>query len=209
MEHKDRNEDKQERERSSEHERQERSEERQEQFNRFDPDRSSGTKGGLSQQNVPDGFRERCFPAKTRIEMADGSGRPISKLQVGDWVRCWDTERSVLVIGRVELVLQATVNRLIRLNECLAASPAHRILTLHGYLRFDEIRVGTQLFSLPGRTSERVSKVEVLSGAFPVFNLVVEKFACFFAEGLLVEDQVGVYLAEELALVECCIEAPE
>ncbi len=35
-----------------------------------------------------------------------------------------------------------------------------------------------------------------MSGSFAVFNLVVGPFACFFAEGLLVEDQIGSELTE-------------
>jgi len=79
------------------------------------------------------------------------------------------------------------------------ASPDHRILTPRGYLRFDEVRVGDQLFSLPTLCPEAVCQIEVLVGSFQVVNLVVEQFASFFAEGLLVEDQVGAELLEVAA----------
>ena len=134
---------------------------------------------------------ERCFPAETLIQMADGSRRPIAAIRADDSVCCWDWERRSMASGRVVEVLQAYAGHLVRINGCLAASPSHRIMTPGGYLRFDEIRPGFEVFRGPEITLEPVCSIEVSLGPVQVFNLVVEPFACFFAEGFLVEDQVG------------------
>src|SRR4051794_39696823 len=96
----------------------------------------------------PDGRdlpQEFCFPLGTRIEMADGSLRPIEAIHLGDRVRSWDARRGSLEEGSVVRVLFGEASELIRLNCRLAASSAHRILTARGYLRFDEIEQGELL----------------------------------------------------------------
>jgi hypothetical protein len=151
---------------------------------------------------------EFCFPGGTSIEMADGLARPIAEVRVGDRVRCWDWRCGALAEGRVDQTLVATVERLIRLDDGLAASPAHRILTQRGYVRFDEVRPGDLTFSISAMCLEPIRQVEEVSGSFQVFNLVVARFACFFAEGLLVEDQTGAEMSEVLAQAPLAASTP-
>jgi hypothetical protein len=151
-------------------------------------DPRGATKSGFPTQNEPSEF---CFPPGTQIEMADGSLRPIEETRVGDRVRSWDVRRGLLAEGSVVRALAGTTGWLIRLNGCLSASPAHRILSTRGYLRFDEVERGDLLLRSSGSSPELVTIVEIIPGDHRVHNLVVVPHASFIAEGLLVEDQDG------------------
>jgi hypothetical protein len=147
------------------------------------------TKSGFPVPNP--GPTEFCFPPGTRIEMANGSLLSIEEVHAGDRIRSWDLCRGLLVESSVVRVLDGTTDRLIRLNGRLAASPAHRILSTRGYLRFDEVECGDLLLCSSGSSPELVTIVEVIPGGHRVHNLVVAPHAAFVAEGLLVEDQDG------------------
>jgi hypothetical protein len=142
---------------------------------------------------------EFCFPQGTLIQMADGLLRQIQEICPGDYVQSWDVRRGVLATSRVVRVLAAEVERMIRINRRLTASPAHRILSARGYLRFDEIDRGDVLFCPSGLSFEPVSTVDIVAGRHCVHNLVVTPYASFIAEGLLVEDQDGEEIWNELA----------
>jgi hypothetical protein len=114
--------------------------------------------------------------------MADGSFRPIEEIRPGDRVRSWHLQWGVLAEGCVERVLTGAADSQIRLNGRLAASPAHRILSTRGYLRFDEVEPGDLLLRSSG-SPEPVSTVEVLPWRHCVHNLVVVPHASFIAEG--------------------------
>ncbi len=138
---------------------------------------------------------EYCFPATTSIAMSDGSMQLIPSIRIDDLVRCWDDRRGILAEGQVVRILTGTADKLIRLNGQLAATPAHRVLTGRGYLRFDEVEVGDTTVCLPGLETKPITQIETLAGEIQVYNLVVAPFSSFFAEGLLVEDQMGDDLA--------------
>jgi hypothetical protein len=142
---------------------------------------------------------EFCFPRGTLVQMANGLLRQIQEICPGDYVQSWDVRRGVLTTSRVVRVLTAEVERMIRLNRRLTASPAHRILSARGYRRFDEVDRGDLLFCPSGLSLELVSTVEIVAGIRCVHNLVVTPYASFIAEGLLVEDQDGEETWDDLA----------
>jgi len=138
-----------------------------------------------------------CFPAWTRVVLADGTDSPISELQPGDLVRAWDRGRAAVASGRVARVVTGTATRLILVNGSIAASPDHRILTARGYVPFGEVETGDQLVPNSGSDAQVVRKIEVLYGMTVVYNLEVVPYASFFAEGLVVEDYTGEEQVEE------------
>jgi len=140
---------------------------------------------------------EYCFPAWTRVALADGTHRLISELLPGDSVQSWDRGRAAVALGRVARVVAGTAARLILINGRLAASPEHRILTARGYVPFGEVEIGDQMVSIAGGDSRVVCEIESLAGATAVYNLDVVPFASFFAEGLAVEDYTGEERAAE------------
>lgn len=140
-----------------------------------------------------------CFPAWTRVVLADGTDRPISEVRPGDLVRAWDPGRAAVAPGRVARVLTGTATRLILVNGCLAASPDHRILTARGYIPFGEVEIDDQLVSNSGGEAPVVREIEELPGATVVYNLDVVPYASFFAEGLVVEDYTGEVRGDEEA----------
>ncbi|HEV8580632.1 MAG TPA: metalloregulator ArsR/SmtB family transcription factor [Thermoanaerobaculia bacterium] len=138
-----------------------------------------------------------CFPAWTRVVLADGTDRPISELLPGDLVRAWDRGRAMVAPGRVARVVTGTATRLILVNGGLAASPNHRILTARGYVPFGEVETGDQLVSNSDGEAQAVREIEVLHGVTVVYNLEVVPYASFFAEGLVVEDYTGEEQVDE------------
>jgi hypothetical protein len=131
-----------------------------------------------------------CFPPWVQVAIVGGAERPISEVHTGDLVCSWDRGRGVIAQGRVERVIIGTTRQLIRVNDRLAASPDHRILTVRGYVPFAALVVGDRLISGPGQ-SEEVLAIKVLNSETLVYNLIVSPHASFIVEGVLVEDYEG------------------
>lgn len=130
-----------------------------------------------------------CFPTGTLIKTPYGEV-PIETLKVGDEVVAFDKDKPVksIVTGtkslyHTELFLIETPSGEVR------ATGNHEFYNGKEYVRADKLRVGDVVYRystilLP----EKVLKITKLTERVPVYDLEVEKYHNFFADGFAVHN---------------------
>ncbi|MEA2696667.1 MAG: hypothetical protein QOI66_938 [Myxococcales bacterium] len=143
-----------------------------------------------------------CFVAGTRVTMADGTQKAIDQIQVGEQVLAFDEKSARLMPARVterfvhpDWKEQADT---ILINGRLRATTNHPFLVNGRWQRADQIQPGDIFHTLtpilidngPVRTmlSEPVLTLVPLPGVETVYNLEVDGYHTYFAEGVLVHN---------------------
>jgi RHS repeat-associated protein len=147
-----------------------------------------------------------CFVAGTMVTMADGTQKAIDQIQVGEQVLAFDEVSARLLPARVterfvhpDWQEQADT---ILINGRLRATTNHPFLVNGRWQRADQIQPGDIFRTLtpvlidngPVRTmlSEPVLTLVPLPGVETVYNLEVEGYHTYFAEGVLVHNMKAV-----------------
>jgi len=133
-----------------------------------------------------------CFPAGTKIKLANGHSRNIEEIEAGDEIVSYDTDKKEFVPGRVDKLNKSEQEDLVTIatdsGESVRATLGHKIYTPDGWRAAGDLRVGDTLVNFKGEQT-KVSKVEVEKGTFTVYHLVnVGSKQTYFADDILVHN---------------------
>ncbi|MDD4901980.1 MAG: polymorphic toxin-type HINT domain-containing protein [Patescibacteria group bacterium] len=135
--------------------------------------------------------RGGCFLAGTKITMADRSLKNIEDVKIGDEVLTFtnETARS-LVAGKVTKTYVHEVGEYLIINDKLKITPIHRVFLNGQWRMIGEAKVGDWLLDEQGE-KVKIAKIEDRRGLFKVYNLTIEPYHTFFAEGFYVHNDKG------------------
>ena len=137
-----------------------------------------------------------CFTPGVQIAMADGTEKSIEDVRVGDLVLSWSEDRHRVVAAPVsETFVHYVETTLIQLTPELRATPNHPIYFDGDWVRADEVTAGGSGKALleDGFSYDLESigfepyTIPNFSGT--VYNLEVEGFHNYFADGVLVHNK--------------------
>lgn len=132
-----------------------------------------------------------CFAQGTPVLMSDGKSKAIEKVKVGDFVLTRENENNnKLVSAKVTGTHQANVSGYFILNTNLKVTASHRLWVNDSFKEVSSIKIGDTLINSQGK-SVTITSIEWVNGKFEVFNLEVEKYKTYFANGVWVHNQKG------------------
>lgn len=137
-----------------------------------------------------------CFTAGTLIMMADGTGKAISAIKLGDTVMSFDRDGD-LVPNQVTATFQHASEPVLLLNGKTRVTPVHRMLAkpkwfaesgraAYEFLPMSELSVGDLLMDADGR-EVAIESIEPV-GRANVFNLTVANNHTYLADNLRVHN---------------------
>ena len=133
-----------------------------------------------------------CFPAGTRIRLANGDFKYIEDIQAGENIVSYDTDKHEFVPGRVDKLNVSEQENLVKIEtetgESLKATLGHKIYTPEGWRAAGDLRPGDIVINLQGEKTSVISQ-EVIEGTFKVYHLVnVGSKQTYFANDVLVHN---------------------
>lgn len=159
-----------------------------------DFDAAYGRKGYVTHLDECDGDLDCgfCFPAGTKIHMADGSLKNIEEIETGDMVLSFS--EGLLTRGEVTYVHPPVKGRLYLLttesNELLVTGE-HPLYVGEGeFLKVNELEAGDYVYILDGYgiSEEMITKKEMLDDYVYVYNFEVDG-GTYFADGFAVHNK--------------------
>ena len=132
-----------------------------------------------------------CFAEGTKVLMANGTSKNIEEVKVGDYVLTKENENSEkLVKAKVITTQKAKDPGYIIINGNLRVTPDHIVWSNGVWKQAGSVQAGDSMTGVDGK-SIYVSSIEWQRGRFDVFNLGVEKYNTYFADGYYVHNQKG------------------
>jgi hypothetical protein len=132
-----------------------------------------------------EGSGDSCFIAKTRILMASGNTKKIADVQLGDYVLTRKSEiSSKLVKARVLKFYEHPETDIFTvINDVLVVTPNHRMFINGKWQRVETLKLGDTLLDDKNRKIAVKSIKERREKAEKVYNLEIEKYRTYFANG--------------------------
>ena len=131
-----------------------------------------------------------CFASGTQVLMSDGSNRRIEDVVAGDYITTRDQTNSSQKTAKVLENHVSTAAGYMIINTSLKLTPDH-ILYVNGLWRpAGEIQVGDLLTDQDGNPV-KVDSLEWSLGKYEVYNLEIEGYHTYIAEGIWVHNQKG------------------
>lgn len=129
-----------------------------------------------------------CFTGDTLVLMSDGTEKPIQDIQPGDTIltRASETD-AMLVPARVGRVHTVEEDGYIIINDTLRVTAAHRMFVDGQWQAAGDIQIGSELVDPTGNTV-RVEAIVFQREDVMVYNLMVEQYHTFFADGVWVHN---------------------
>ncbi len=135
--------------------------------------------------------RGGCFAKGTPVLLADKSSKVIEEVKAGDKVLTFADENSQeQVAAKVVGVHKAVVSGYFILNGSLKVTGNHKLWVNGRWQEVEKIKIGDKLRDSDNKSVE-ITSIEWLRGRFEVYNLQIEKYKTFFANGLWVHNQKG------------------
>lgn len=162
-------------------------------FDQFWHERYNNTDEAHSLEGITSFGAEKggCFAAGTMILMADGSSKPIEEVRSGDSILTRKDENSdALVQATVSGTHTQTVSGILILNQTVWVTANHKLWVNGTWKEAGSVEYGDWLTGADG-IPVRVSSIEWQSGEYPVYNLEVDRYRTYFANGLWVHNQKG------------------
>lgn len=132
-----------------------------------------------------------CFAAGTQVLMADGSTRVIEDVKIGDYVLTKESDKSSkLVKAKVIDTHERVVSGYMIINGHLRVTNNHKLWVNNSWKEAGSAQIGDTFIDSKGKPI-LVSSIEWVNGKFGVYNLGVEKYQTYFADGLWVHNQKG------------------
>jgi hypothetical protein len=139
-----------------------------------------------------------CFPAGTRITMADGSTKAIERVVAGDLVRAGDPGTGQLGVARVAALKphdSALSNGgIVVVDGTLRATRNHPIWANGRLVALEQVHVGDEVFVLApngvGTVKKLVQQVTVEPGGVPTYDLVLASSGHFIANGMMIAQKI-------------------
>jgi uncharacterized protein YfaS (alpha-2-macroglobulin family) len=132
-----------------------------------------------------------CFDGEVEILMSNRKIKKIANIKAGDSILTRKSEiDDELVKAKVIDVHKAVVNGYLVINGDLKITANHKMWVNNEWKTAGEIGLGDTLINQRG-DEVTVESIEWLRGNFEVYNLTVEKYQTFIAEGIYVHNQKG------------------
>jgi len=132
-----------------------------------------------------------CFAPDTLITMADGSSKVIEHIKVGDKILTLDAEGDgELVPGKVSNVHAKTVDGWLVINGSIKVTPEHMMWVNGRWTNAGSIQPGDALLDQEDRAYS-VESIYWQRGKFTVYNIDIENYHTYFAQGVYVHNEKG------------------
>ncbi|HEX08641.1 MAG TPA: hypothetical protein ENG38_02390, partial [Thermoplasmatales archaeon] len=135
-----------------------------------------------------------CFPTGTKIIMADHSYKNIEDITIGDKVQSFNTYNNCAAVGVVTKVYKHPPAEskgyyifTAENGENLRITPEHILLVNNKWLPAYMVKIGDHFRTINGKETEIISIQHVFEKTWE-YNLEVEPYNTFFAEGILVHN---------------------
>lgn len=133
-----------------------------------------------------------CFAEGTNIKMGDGSLKSIENVRAGDIVLAFDSKRKSKMKSKVSKTFyhapNETLDYYLIINNSLRVTPNHPMWIEGVWKQAGELKVGDKLLNIDGKIV-RVGSIEKIYDRIPVYNLEVDKYHTYFADGILVHNK--------------------
>lgn len=157
---------------------------------RYDDTRENNSLAGIFSFGGGGAERGGCFDGETQITMANGTTKAIRDVKAGDTVLTRSQNDSKPVAGTVLRTHSAQVAGYLIINEHLKVTENH-ILNVNGeWQEAGSIKIGDELLGKDGKPV-RVTSLEWQAGKFTVYNLEIERYHTYFADGVWVHNDKG------------------
>lgn len=132
-----------------------------------------------------------CFTGLTKISMANGSFMNMEEVAVGDFVltRLDETDNN-LVKAKVNKIFVHDVDNYLIINNKLEVTGIHRVYTQKGWQEASNLKQGDRLLRDNGKW-EKVSSIETINKKVRVYNLEIDQFHTYLANGYWVHNDKG------------------
>ncbi len=133
-----------------------------------------------------------CFTADTQILLQGGMTKRIADIQPGDTVLTKSYPASVtLEPGKVTATYKHSVDHYIIINGTIQVTPVHLIYVNNGWKVAGKIKIGDYLLDKNNLPIRVFSLEQVFGKDIAVYNLEVDKYHTYFADGIYVHNQKG------------------
>jgi hypothetical protein len=138
-----------------------------------------------------------CFLSGTKILMADHTSKPIEEIKAGDEIMAYDEETKHLVKDKVSRFFENTANQYLIINGHLKVTPRHPVYSQNKWVEIGSLKVGDTLFNSEGK-EELIKDIKAVSDKVKVYNLEVNPYHTYFADGYLAHNKKGgTYLSSD------------
>lgn len=131
-----------------------------------------------------------CFAEGTKVLMANGKYKDIEKIKPGEFVYTRAENDDSLIKAKVTGTHNAKADGYLIINSNLRVTPNHILWVNGAWQEAGSIQVGDTLIESDGKYI-KVNSIEWQQGKYTVFNLEVEKYHTYFADGVWVHNQKG------------------
>lgn len=132
-----------------------------------------------------------CFSAETPILMSDGKTKPIKEVKTGDTILTRKSESASDLVGaKVIGIHSQEVSGYLIINGNLRITTNHRLWVNGGWQEAGNIQKGDSLLDYNNQ-EVMISSIEWQAGKFLVYNLTIEKYKTYFAQGFWAHNQKG------------------
>ena len=131
-----------------------------------------------------------CFLSGTKVLMADGSEKNIEDIRVGEYVMSRADTDSTLVKAKVTSLHKAQSSDYLIINGGLKVTANHYTFVNGGWEQAGSIQTNDILLNSENQKI-KVFSVEHLVGSKDVYNLEIERYHTYFANGIYVHNQKG------------------
>jgi alpha-2-macroglobulin len=162
-------------------------------FEQFWQDRYNYTQFSHSLEGIMVNMAEGggCFLSGTDILMEGGRSKAIENIKPGERILTRkDTVFGALVPATVTSVAVRNDRGYVVINGQLRVTPDHLLYAEGGWVQAGSLQRGDKLLGTDGKTIS-VRSVEWLASDVRVYNLEIEKYHTFFADGIWVHNQKG------------------
>ena len=133
-----------------------------------------------------------CFLAGTKITMADGTFKNIEDVQSGEKVKAYDEETNTVTNAEVVGVFHHSKDQAnsyyLLINDKLKVTTNHPMYVNNIWTNADQIKIGDLLQDMNGQEVPVFSIYKVFDKQ-PTYNLKVDKYHTYYAEGVLVHNK--------------------
>jgi uncharacterized protein YfaS (alpha-2-macroglobulin family) len=162
-------------------------------FNTFWDERYDNTQEAHSLEGIVVNQAEMggCFVTGTKVLMSNGTLKNIENIKIGDFVSTRESPESTkLVKAKVIGFQKAEDNGYLIINNTLKITPDHILWVNGSWAEASSIQPGDKLTDEHGN-SVYINSIEWQSGKSKVYNLNIEKYHTFFADGIWVHNDKG------------------
>lgn len=131
-----------------------------------------------------------CFAKGTTVLMSDGTRKNIEDVKSGDFVLTRRENDTKLVSAKVLKTHNAQENGYLIINSNLKVTANHIIRVNGEWKEAGSVQIGDSLINSQGK-NVTINSIEWQRGKFTVYNLEIEKYHTYFADGVWVHNQKG------------------